>query len=86
VVNATWAHATLGVMKTYYISTNKEIAGGKPVITGTRIPAQRLQYLVEHGYTEDKIKKEFAGIPIKKIRGAVSELMGLGLEQVVKSK
>ncbi|HTE22598.1 MAG TPA: DUF433 domain-containing protein [Candidatus Limnocylindria bacterium] len=73
-------------MKTYYISTDKKIAGGSPVITGTRIPVQRLQYLVEHGYTEDKIRKEFSGIPIKKIRGALSELTGLGLEQVLKTK
>ncbi len=72
-------------MKTHYITINKDIAGGNPVITGTRIPTERLQYLVKHGYTEDKIKKEFPGLSIKKVRGALNELLELGQNELAKN-
>ncbi len=72
-------------MKTQYITVNKDVAGGSPVIVGTRIPTERLQYLVQHGYTEENIKKEFPGLSIKKVRGALNELLEIGQSQIVKS-
>ena len=34
-----------------YISFNPKIFGGKPVITGTRIPVSRILFLLRDGYT-----------------------------------
>ena len=67
---------------THYISRNEKILGGQPVITGTRIPAMRIKHLIDSGYTEDNLKKEFPGVSVKKIRGSISELVALGLESV----
>lgn len=68
-------------MKTKYISKKENILGGAPVISGTRIPVERLSYLVETGYTEENIKKEFPSIGTTKIRGALSELVIAGLRK-----
>lgn len=65
-----------------YIAQNQKILAGKPVITGTRIPAERLVYLVKHGYTEENLKKEFPGLSVKKIRGALFELALSGLREI----
>lgn len=65
-----------------YIEKNEKILGGNPVIAGTRIPAQRLLHLIQSGYTEENLKEEFPGVPAKKIRGALSELISAGLQRV----
>ncbi|SNQ49357.1 conserved hypothetical protein [Frankia canadensis] len=66
----------------HYIRQNENILAGEPVITGTRIPVERLAYLVKSGYTEENLKREFGGINVKKIRGALYELASLGLERL----
>lgn len=69
-------------MKSIYISKNNNVLGGEPVITGTRVPAQRLAYLVKQGYTEKNLKKEFPGLSVTKIRGALFELTQAGLQKI----
>ncbi len=64
-----------------YIIRNKEILGGAPTIKGTRIPAERLEHLVNQGYREENIRKEFPGIRVGVIRGALSELVSLGVSE-----
>ena len=68
--------------KTVYIVKDKEIFGGAPVIAGTRIPAERLGWLVEQGYTEGTLRKEFPHVPKKVIRGALSELILSGIRSI----
>lgn len=68
--------------KMHYISMNSEILGGAPVITGTRIPAERVSQLLKQGYTETNLKKEFQSVSVKKLRGAMYELTSLGLEKL----
>ena len=68
--------------KVHYISMNSEVMGGAPVITGTRIPAERVSELLKQGYTETSLKKEFHGISVKKLRGAMYELTSLGLDKL----
>ena len=68
--------------KFIYISRDPQILGGTPVITGTRIPAERIYYLLEQGYTESTIKKEFPQVGVKKIRGALSEVFRVGLANI----
>jgi uncharacterized protein (DUF433 family) len=68
-------------MGTRYITSNSEIQGGAPVITGTRIPAARMIELVKQGYDEKNIKREFGNsVTMAKLRGALSELTTIGLE------
>jgi uncharacterized protein (DUF433 family) len=69
-------------MKQKYISKHKEILGGIPVIVGTRIPAERLAHLIKQGYTEEKIKQEFPGLSVTKVRGALFELAEIGIKHV----
>jgi len=68
--------------KMKYIVKNEKILGGAPTIAGTRIPAERLVNLVEQGYKEKNIKKEFPGIRIATIRGALSELTLIGISHI----
>lgn len=69
-------------MKTQYIAKNDKVLGGSYVIVGTRIPAERLTHLIKSGYTEENLAKEFPGLPPAKIRGALNELLALGLRQL----
>lgn len=73
-------------MKTVFISQNQEIFNGAPVITGTRIPAVRLKALIDHGYNEKNIKEEFPQLSMKKIRGALTELIDSGIEHFEHAK
>lgn len=63
-----------------YIVCNPEIFDGEPVIVGTRIPAVRLQALLKYGYTEEKLRQEFPHVGVRKLRGALSELIGDGIQ------
>ncbi len=68
--------------KAFYISCNANVLGGQPVITGTRIPAQRVSELVKQGYNERNLKKEFGNISLTTLRGVLYELTALGLEHL----
>lgn len=68
--------------KIVYISHKEGVMGGTPVISGTRIPMRRIYHLLEQGYTEENLLKEFEGVSRKKIRGAVAELASLGLKSL----
>jgi uncharacterized protein (DUF433 family) len=66
----------------HYISSHKDVLDGTPVITGTRIPVQRVAELVSQGYDEKTIKKEFGtSVTIRALRGVLYELAYLGLER-----
>ena len=41
------------------ISVNPEICGGKPCITGTRIPVYMILELLEQGFSFEKITTDF---------------------------
>lgn len=61
-------------MKSYIVSDPK-ILGGKPVITGTRIPVSRIIFLLGEGYTPELIHRQYPFVSVAKISGAVVELM-----------
>ena len=63
-----------------YISMNPEILGGAPVISGTRIPIERVYHLVRQGYTSDTLKEEYPQVEMKKIQHIISYLMEAGLD------
>lgn len=63
-----------------YISIDKEILGGTPVITGTRIPIERIQALVKMGYTTQDLKDEYPQVEPKKIQFLMAYLIEVGLD------
>lgn len=63
-----------------YIVIDPEILGGSPVISGTRIPIERVYHLVRQGYTPATLKKEYPQVEIKKLQEIMSYLMEAGLD------
>ena len=51
-----------------YITIDEDILGGSPVITGTRIPIERLRELVKQGYTTQDLREEYPQVVVKKIQ------------------
>lgn len=60
-----------------YITTDPNILGGKPVITGTRIPIDQILLLLKNGFTIEAINEEYPQLNLKKISGAVEEAVQL---------
>lgn len=54
-----------------YITSNPDILGGKPVITGTRIPVDQILFLLKEGYTKEAIKEEYPQLNIVTISGTI---------------
>ena len=70
------------IMKMRYVIKDEKILGGAPTIAGTRIPAERLAHLVEQGYEEKNIRREFPGVEVETIRGALKELTLVGVQNI----
>lgn len=68
-----------------YIDINPEILGGAPVISGTRIPIERIYHLVRQGYTTQTLQKEYPHVAPKKIQYIISYLMEAGLDAFTKT-
>lgn len=65
-----------------YITSNENILGGIPVIKGTRVPVERLIFLLETGYTEDRIKSEYPQLSFRVIRVVLSSLARMGYKSL----
>lgn len=60
-----------------YIVSNPDILGGAPVIKGTRIPIERIKFLLQQNTTLKEIKKQYPHVPLKTLRGVLDELFTL---------
>lgn len=67
-----------------YITIDKKILGGTPVLSGTRIPIERIKFLVKTGYTTEDLHKEYPYVNAKKIQILLSYLLGVGLDAYTK--
>lgn len=56
-----------------YITSNPDILGGKPVISGTRIPVDQILFLLRSGFTVEAINEEYPQLDVKTISGMVDE-------------
>ncbi len=56
-----------------YIVSNPDILGGKPVISGTRIPVDQILFLLKSGFTVEAINEEYPQLNIKTISGTIDE-------------
>lgn len=57
-----------------YIVSDPKILGGKPVISGTRIPISRILFLLKDGYTPEAIHSEYPHLNTITINKAIDEL------------
>lgn len=69
-----------------YISRDKEILGGTPVIAGTRIPVERIYELIKQGYTVENLQKDYDWVDKKKIQYVIAYLMEVGLNEYKKAE
>lgn len=56
-----------------YIVSNSDILGGKPVISGTRIPVDQILFLLKSGFTVEAINEEYPQLDVKTISGTIDE-------------
>ena len=53
---------------------DKNIMSGAPVITGTRIPIERIMFLIKDGYNLDAIHLEYPQVERKTLEGVMDEI------------
>jgi len=63
-----------------YITIDENILGGTPVISGTRIPVERIKVLLQQGYSLESLKDEYPQIDIKKVQFLMAYLLQVGLD------
>lgn len=59
---------------TSHIVSDPKILGGEPVIRGTRIPVQRIEFLLKQDFTISAIKNMYPHVPKKSLLGTISEI------------
>ena len=57
-----------------YIHSDPDILGGELVIKNTRVPLQRIIFLLKEGYNFEAIHEEYPHIDKKVLAGALDEL------------
>ena len=63
-----------------YISIDPLILGGTPVISGTRIPVERVYQLVKQGYSTQTLENTYPHVSPQKIQNVIAHLMQAGLD------
>ena len=63
-----------------------KILGGDPVITGTRIPIERVYHLVRQGESVDGLLSAYPQVKPKTINYIISYLMQMGLNEYEKTQ
>ncbi len=61
--------------KTKYITSTPGSMGGEPVIAGTRIPIERIIYLLSQGYTVKALHKDYPWVKIRVLEGVIEEII-----------
>lgn len=68
-----------------HIVSDPHILGGKPVITGTRIPIDQILFLLKDGFTIEAIHEQYPHVSVKTISSAIDEV-SLLINNASKSK
>ncbi|HVF69702.1 MAG TPA: DUF433 domain-containing protein [Xanthomonadales bacterium] len=61
-------------MKKYVVS-DPNILGGTPVIKGTRVPIERILFLLKEGFTLDAIHDDYPHITVETLSKAIDEVI-----------
>ena len=57
-----------------FITVDKDIISGAPVIRGTRIPIERIMFLIKDGYNIDAIHQEYPHVARTTLEGVIDEI------------
>ena len=57
-----------------YIAVDKNIMSGAPVIRGTRIPIERIMFLIKDGYNIDAIHAQYPNLERETLEGVMDEI------------
>ena len=69
-----------------YVTRNKNILGGTPVIAGTRIPIERVYHLIKQGYSIEMLLDDYPWVDKKKMQYAIAYLIKAGLDEFEKTQ
>jgi uncharacterized protein (DUF433 family) len=58
----------------HYITTDLEIMGGLPCVTGTRIPVSQILFLLKQSYTLKEIQQDYSWVELSTLEGVMQEL------------
>lgn len=56
-----------------HITSDPDILGGTPVIKGTRVPMERILFLLKDGYTLEAIHEDYPHIDLHTLSSAIDE-------------
>jgi len=62
------------VSEDYLIVSDPAVCGGKPVIRGTRVPAQYILELWDRGYSVERIQKQYPTVPKEPVKKVIELL------------
>jgi uncharacterized protein (DUF433 family) len=60
-----------------YIISDPDILGGTPTIKGTRVPIDRILFLLKDGYTIEAIHEEYPHISVQTLSAAIDEAINV---------
>ncbi len=67
------------------VTINKNILNGTPVVSGTRIPLERLEYLAKKGQlTITDLQEEYPHVETKKLHDVIAFLIQRGISTIEK--
>ena len=68
-------------MNTYIVS-DPDILGGDPVIKGTRVPVERIKYLILQDFSIASIKNMYPHVPKKTLKAVIDEVFDKSIIKV----
>jgi len=69
-----------------YVTIDYKVLGGTPVISGTRIPVERISELIKQGHSIENLEEEYPWVDKRKIQYAIAYLMEAGLDEFQKTQ
>ncbi len=63
-----------------YITSNPNVLGGDPVIKGTRVPVNRIKFLLLQDFSLSAIKSMYPHVTKKALKGAIDEIFNKSLK------
>jgi uncharacterized protein (DUF433 family) len=62
----------IAVAETYYVTAEKDILGGEPIIKGTRTPVRAIVEIWRHGTAAEEIPKRLPHLTLAQVFSALS--------------
>lgn len=69
-----------------YITIDQKILNGTPVISGTRIPVERVYHLIKQGNSVEALINDYPWVDKKKLQYTIAYLIKVGLDEFEKTQ